>query len=153
MGGFHSGAARPTEIRERSPHLCDQSEAGAGTNLWLVVEFRTISQFQRQERSRVCALLAHLSNQTKLRTQTGKHMKTATSFATILLGALCQLASSTGHAQDLDSMPPVVVKTFPEAGARDVSPGVVEIRVTFSKEMKDHTWSWSTAWQESTPEI
>lgn len=50
-------------------------------------------------------------------------------------------------------MPPVVVKTFPEAGARDVSPGVIEIRVTFSKEMKDHTWSWATAWPESTPEM
>jgi hypothetical protein len=80
-------------------------------------------------------------------------MKTATSFATILFAAVCPLAVPSSHAQDLDSMPPVVVKTFPEAGATDVSPGVVEIRVTFSKEMKDRTWSWSTAWQNSAPEV
>ena len=80
-------------------------------------------------------------------------MKTSTSIATILLAAVCQLAVPSSHAQDLDSMPPVVVKTSPEAGATDVSPGVVEIRVTFSKEMKDRTWSWSTAWQDSTPEV
>jgi hypothetical protein len=80
-------------------------------------------------------------------------MKTATSFATIMLGALCSFTALICHAQDLDSMPPVVVKTFPEAGAKEVSPGVVEIRVTFSKEMKDNSWSWSTAWAESTPEM
>ena|SRR5688572_26636367 len=56
------------------------------------------------------------------------------------------------RAQDLDSMPPVVVKTIPEAGAIGVSPGVTEIKVTFSKPMKDGTWSWSTAWQGSAPE-
>ena len=80
-------------------------------------------------------------------------MKTTCSFTTILLAAVCRLAVPSSYAQDLDSMPPVVVKTFPEAGATDVSPGVVEIRVTFSKEMKDRTWSWSTAWQNSAPEV
>ena len=41
--------------------------------------------------------------------------------------------------------PPVVVKTIPEAGASDVDPSTKEIRVTFSKEMTDGSWSWSTA--------
>src|SRR5207249_6033720 len=31
-------------------------------------------------------------------------------------------------------------------------PGTVEIKVTCSKEMADNSWSWSTAWQGSTPE-
>ena len=45
-----------------------------------------------------------------------------------------------------------MVKTVPEAGAKDVAPGVVEIKVTFSKEMADGSWSWSSAWKDSTPE-
>ena len=49
-------------------------------------------------------------------------------------------------------MPPVVVKTVPEAGAKDVAPGLTEIKVTFSKEMTDGTWSWATVWQGSAPE-
>lgn len=56
-------------------------------------------------------------------------------------------------AQDLESMPPVVIKTIPEAGAVDVAPGVVEIKVTFSKEMRDGSWSWASAWQNSAPEM
>lgn len=50
-------------------------------------------------------------------------------------------------------MRPVVVKTSPEAGRNDVAPGIVEIRVTFSKPMADRSWSWSTAWKDSSPEI
>jgi ribosomal protein L29 len=52
----------------------------------------------------------------------------------------------------LAEQPPVVVETFPVSGTRDVEPGVAEIRVRFSKEMADGGWSWSTAWQNSTPE-
>jgi len=37
---------------------------------------------------------------------------------------------------------PVVVKTVPESGAIDVDPALAEIRVTFSKEMTDQSWSW-----------
>lgn len=47
----------------------------------------------------------------------------------------------------------MVVKAVPEAGSKEVAPGVVEIRVTFSKPMTDQSWSWSTAWKDSTPEI
>jgi len=38
--------------------------------------------------------------------------------------------------------PPVVVKTFPESGATDVDPSLRELRVTFSKPMRDGSWSW-----------
>ena len=55
------------------------------------------------------------------------------------------------QAQTIDSMPPVVVQTVPESGAMDVAPGTVEIKAVFSKEMKDNSWSWSSAWQDSTP--
>jgi len=56
------------------------------------------------------------------------------------------------EGQDIESMPPVVVKTVPESAAKEVATGIVEIKVTFSKEMTDNSWSWSSAWQGSTPE-
>jgi RNA polymerase sigma-70 factor (ECF subfamily) len=80
-------------------------------------------------------------------------MKTKTLLATILIGAACQFAPQICRAQDIDSMAPVVVKTIPEAGTKDVAPGEVEIKVTFSKEMMDGSWSWSSAWKDSTPEF
>ena len=88
-------------------------------------------------------------DQTKLK---NKNMKTKTLLTTLIIGAICQFAPSIGQAQDVDSMAPVVVKTVPEAGTKDVSPGIVEIKVTFSKEMTDQSWSWSSAWKDSTPE-
>ena len=54
--------------------------------------------------------------------------------------------------QTVAGLPPVVVETFPVSGARKVAPGETEIRVRFSKEMTDYSWSWSTAWENSTPE-
>jgi hypothetical protein len=62
------------------------------------------------------------------------------------------LALNPIHAQDVNSMPAVVVKTVPESGSKNIPPGETEIKVTFSKEMADGSWSWSTAWQNSTPE-
>ena len=53
----------------------------------------------------------------------------------------------------LAEQPPVVVETFPVSGAREVAPGTMEIRVRFSKPMTDGSWSWSTAWENSTPEF
>src|ERR1700733_2919594 len=77
-------------------------------------------------------------------------MKVATLFTVVLLVA----CDSQSQAQDmtLQTAPPVVVKTVPEAGAKDVDPGLTEIKVTFSKDMQDHSWSWSTAWKDSTPQ-
>jgi RNA polymerase sigma-70 factor (ECF subfamily) len=79
-------------------------------------------------------------------------MKTKTLIAIFITSAMCQFAPQVSHAQDIDSIAPVVVKTVPEAGSKDVSPGIVEIKVTFSKEMMDQSWSWSSAWENSTPE-
>jgi hypothetical protein len=54
---------------------------------------------------------------------------------------------------ELDSSLPVVVETSPVSGGHLVVPGLVELRVRFSKEMKDRSWSWSEAWPGSTPEM
>lgn len=64
------------------------------------------------------------------------------------------LAAPPGRAAKvlLAQQPPVVVETFPQSGARDVAAGETEIRVRFSKPMQDDSWSWSTAWENSTPE-
>jgi serine/threonine protein kinase len=53
----------------------------------------------------------------------------------------------------LAGQPPVVVETFPVSNARDVTPGEVQLRVRFSKEMADDAWSWSSAWENSEPEF
>src|SRR3954451_8713172 len=71
----------------------------------------------------------------------------------LIATASCWLIPLTIDSQDIDAMAPVVVKTVPEAGTRDVAPGVVDLRVTFSKPMADPSWSWSTAWKDSAPEI
>ena len=61
-------------------------------------------------------------------------------------------ASAENADQTLAEQPPVVVETQPLSGARDVQPGETEIRVRFSKEMADGSWSWSTTGENSTPE-
>src|ERR1035438_10449670 len=79
-------------------------------------------------------------------------MKTKTLIASLIAtAAVCGLAQ-TAATPDIDNFAPVVVKTVPEAGSKDVPPGEMEIKITFSKEMADQSWSWATAWQNSTPE-
>jgi hypothetical protein len=50
------------------------------------------------------------------------------------------------------SAPPVVVSTEPRAGQTDVAPGTNEIRVTFSRPMRDGGWSWVKLSDTSFPE-
>ena len=73
--------------------------------------------------------------------------------AMLAAATVLSLTPRISHAQDIDAIAPVVVKTVPEAGSKDVSPGVIEIKVTFSKDMTDKSWSWSSAWKDSEPEI
>ena len=49
--------------------------------------------------------------------------------------------------------PPVVVKSIPQAGALNVDPTTTEIRVTYSKNMRDGSWSWSTWGEENFPKM
>ncbi len=52
-----------------------------------------------------------------------------------------------------EPFPPIVLKTVPATGATDVDPDLTEIRVTFSKEMHDGSWSWVTLSKERFPEV
>src|SRR6185312_15671334 len=80
-------------------------------------------------------------------------MKTKSILTALLIGTACQFTPLICGAQDINVMAPVVVKTVPEAGSKDVAPGEVEIKVTFSKPMMNGSWSWSSAWKDSTPEF
>ncbi len=53
----------------------------------------------------------------------------------------------------VDTLSPVVVETVPQSGDTKVDPSITEIRVTFSKEMMDGSWSWTQISDESFPEI
>jgi RNA polymerase sigma-70 factor (ECF subfamily) len=75
----------------------------------------------------------------------------AMSLVALVSGLTCAVA--WGEDVTLDSVPPVVVKTVPEAGASDVNPKLTEIKVTFSKEMQDGSWTWSTLSKESFPKV
>ena len=70
----------------------------------------------------------------------------------LIVGVAFSYEAACAQEVTLESAPPVVVKTAPEAGSAEVDPGTTEIRVTFSKEMQDGSWSWSTASKESYPE-
>ena len=63
---------------------------------------------------------------------------------------------ATARADDavsLSAAPPVVVKTVPAGGSDGVDPGLTEIKVTYSKDMADGTWSWSTWGADTFPEM
>ena len=65
----------------------------------------------------------------------------------------CSLAFAAQRARiSVQSMPPVVVKTVPESGDTAVDPSISEIRVTFSKEMMDESWSWSQISNDTFPQ-
>ena len=73
--------------------------------------------------------------------------------ALFLIGTSAILTgSSFGAEVSLETAPPVVVKSVPVAGASNVDPALTEIRVTFSKAMRNHSWSWSTWGEENYPE-
>lgn len=61
---------------------------------------------------------------------------------------------TTGNKISVKTMPPVVIKTIPQAGDTSVDPALKEIRVTFSKEMMtNNQWSWVKISDETFPEI
>jgi hypothetical protein len=70
-----------------------------------------------------------------------------------LLFGLHFCGNTPAFADGFESIPPVVVRTVPEAGTADVQPGEYTIKVTFSKTMADRSWSWTDVWQGSTPKI
>src|SRR5438128_11375301 len=75
--------------------------------------------------------------------------------AVILVTLGCGLVGTAARADDvtLGTVPAVVVKTVPEAGAGEVDPKLTEIKVTFSKDMQDGAWSWAMISKESFPTL
>ena len=75
----------------------------------------------------------------------------------ILLAGMLAIGVGSVQAEDkftIESMPPVVVKTFPQAGDTAVDPSIKEIRVTFSKDMMTkEMWSWVMISKDSFPPI
>ena len=75
--------------------------------------------------------------------------------SSVVLFGVCALSWSSHLVRPaeitLDSVPPVVVKTIPQAGSSDVDPKTTEIRVTFSKAMQDKSWSWVQLSEETFP--
>ncbi len=69
-----------------------------------------------------------------------------------LLAMVCAawVCAAGTRGQTIEDMPPVVVQTVPQAGTTDVPSGESVIKVTFSKDMADGSWSWSSAWKDST---
>lgn len=81
-------------------------------------------------------------------------MKTKMLIALIVAGILMGVvAYAQQEAPTVANMPPVVVSTVPQSGDTKVDPSVTEIRVTFSKDMQDKSWSWTTMSEGTFPEL
>ena len=69
------------------------------------------------------------------------------------VGAPAPKEEAPGDEVTLATAPPVVVRTVPEAGSDGVDPRLSEIKVTFSKDMLDGSWSWATFGKENFPKV
>jgi RNA polymerase sigma-70 factor (ECF subfamily) len=78
--------------------------------------------------------------------------KMFTKISALALGIALLPGATHSQQLTLEAVPPVVVETVPKAGSGDVDPALAEIRVTYSKDMQDGSWSWSTLGEENFPE-
>lgn len=65
---------------------------------------------------------------------------------------MAELARQQNSQVSSANVPPVVIQTFPESGAADVDTALTELRATFSKPMRDGSWSWTIWGEENFPE-
>lgn len=65
----------------------------------------------------------------------------------------CSTVRAENANYSVRTLPAAVVKTEPEAGDMRVDPGITEIRVRFSKRMKDKNWSWVQISDDTFPEM
>jgi RNA polymerase sigma-70 factor (ECF subfamily) len=73
-------------------------------------------------------------------------------FGTVMAVGLTAAVATADPPATVKDSHPVVVKTEPQAGDMQVDAAkVTEIRVTFSKKMADHSWSWSQISSETYP--
>jgi len=82
-----------------------------------------------------------------------KHsMKYIAAITLALLLAVVGDASAQSKEPSVDSMPPSVVNTVPQAGDTAVDPALKELRVTFSKDLiTDRMWSFCQVSKETFP--
>lgn len=78
-------------------------------------------------------------------------MKKITVMLAAMMFVFAGIQAKENNKLTVHAAPPVVVKTFPQAGAIDVDPNIKEIKVTFSKQMFPGCWSWCTASNDSYP--
>jgi len=71
----------------------------------------------------------------------------------VVLVALVGNLKADDDDVNLQNAPPVVVKAVPQAGMDAVDPLITQIKVTYSKDMKDGSWSWSTAGKDNFPDV
>lgn len=73
----------------------------------------------------------------------------------VVVAVVCLVAGiARGEDASVKSMPPSVVKTVPQSGDTNIDPaGIKQIKVTFSKDMMDGSWSWSQISAETFPKI
>ena len=71
----------------------------------------------------------------------------------VLAGSVAlALAVGQGDKVSVATMPPVVVKTVPQAGNTHVDAATVtSVQVTFSKQMADGSWAWANISADSFP--
>ncbi len=70
--------------------------------------------------------------------------------ALVIAGVVGVIAS---EQLSVKTAPPVVIKTFPKAGDDKVDPNIKQIRVTYSKEMMDKSWSPTQISSDLFPEV
>ena len=75
-------------------------------------------------------------------------------FLLFIVVSLAAFPVSAGDEISVETMPPSVIKTVPQAGDTRVDPSLKEISVTFSKDMKtNNQWSWCHYTLETFPQI
>ena len=75
-------------------------------------------------------------------------------FLLLLIFSLAVVPISAGDEISVETMPPSVIKTVPQAGDTNVDPSLKEISVTFSKDMMtNNQWSWLQYTPETFPQI
>lgn len=86
--------------------------------------------------------------------KTNKRILSLTGIAIViaLLGVTAVLHAQNGGRFSVKAMRPVVVKTVPQAGDTEVDPSLQEIKVTFSKDMADGSWTWSQVSEDTNPQ-
>ncbi len=80
-------------------------------------------------------------------------MKRLMLVAVVVVASCGSAWSAEPQKMSVAALPPVVVKTVPQSGDTDVDPSTTEIQITFSKKMRNGSWSLcgDTEWVQGKP--